>query len=313
MMRKALEQSIYKAFGLSIDSDIPLPELPVQKSEKKKIDIRIKVQDLSTLWNEIGVQGKFVLKENLVIFRIKNTGIFCVKGGNMILVSPMKGSAGFEKIRLYILGSCMGILLMQRKVLPLHGSTVAIDGYAYAFVGESGAGKSTLAQALIKKGCKLLSDDIVAISLLDNQTPQVIPSYPQQKLWQESLEKFGMETIRYSPLFDRETKYAVPIVSSFHAEPLPLKGIFELRKSENEEMDIYPIQGLQRLHMLFSHTYRHFLISRLGLLKWHFDISTTIVNQLDFFQIERPISTFTAHDLSSFILDSIKKEEAYHA
>ena len=40
----------------------------------------------------------------------------------------------------------MGALLMQRKILPLHGSAIAIDGKAYAFVGDSGAGKSTLLQ-----------------------------------------------------------------------------------------------------------------------------------------------------------------------
>ena len=70
-----------------------------------------------------------------------------------------------DKIRLYILGTCMGALLMQRKILPLHGSAIAIDGKAYAFVGDSGAGKSTLASAFLSKGYKLLSDDVIAVSL----------------------------------------------------------------------------------------------------------------------------------------------------
>ena len=33
-------------------------------------------------------------------------------------------------IRLYILGTCMGAILMQRKILPLHGSAIAINGKA---------------------------------------------------------------------------------------------------------------------------------------------------------------------------------------
>ena len=85
------------------------------------------------------------------MFQVPDTAIFCIKDGNKIIVSPIKGSEE-DKIRLYILGTCMGVLLMQRKVLTLHGSAIAIDGKAYAFIGESGAGKSTLASAFIREG-----------------------------------------------------------------------------------------------------------------------------------------------------------------
>ena len=39
---------------------------------------------------------------------------------------------GEDKIRLLFLGTCMGALLIQRKILPLHGSAIEIDGKAYA-------------------------------------------------------------------------------------------------------------------------------------------------------------------------------------
>ena len=70
-----------------------------------------------------------------------------------------------DVIRLYILGTCMGAILMQRKILPLHGSAIEIDGKAYAIVGDSGAGKSTLASAFLKQGYQLVSDDVIAVSL----------------------------------------------------------------------------------------------------------------------------------------------------
>ena len=117
----------------------------------------------------------------------------------------------------------MGILLMQRRILPLHGSAIAIDGKAYVFIGESGAGKSTIASSFMKKGYQLLSDDVIAVSLLDGDKPWVIPAYPQQKLWQDSLNHFGMKTNDYMPLFDRETKYSVPVAEQFYNKPLPLE------------------------------------------------------------------------------------------
>ena len=62
-----------------------------------------------------------------------------------------------DMIRLYILRDMYGTLLMQRKILPFHGSAIAINGKAYAIVGDSGAGKSTLASAFLKEGYQLLT------------------------------------------------------------------------------------------------------------------------------------------------------------
>ena len=45
-----------------------------------------------------------------------------------------------------------GCNIDAKKNFPLHGSAIAIDGKAYAIVGDSGAGKSTLASAFLKKG-----------------------------------------------------------------------------------------------------------------------------------------------------------------
>lgn len=308
-MIDTVRKVVYKAFGLRVLSEIPLPELPQVSEQKDTADITIEIADLSQQWRELTVQQqKFVVKENLVMFQVSNTATFSIQEGEKIIVSPMPGSEE-DKIRLYILGTCMGALLMQRKVLPLHGSAIAINGRAYAIVGDSGAGKSTLASVFLHKGYQLLSDDVIAVSLSSENTPFVMPSYPQQKLWQESLKEFGMETVHYRQLFERETKYAIPVHSKFCNEPLPLAGVFELVKTENENIEIHRIQGLERLYTLFCHTYRNFLIERLGLIEWHFSTSASFVNQIDIFKLCRPDSGFTAHNLADIILDSLNKEE----
>ena len=44
-----------------------------------------------------------------------------------------------------------------------------------------------LASAFLNRGYQLLSDDVIAVSLSQEESiPFVTPSYPQQKLWQES-------------------------------------------------------------------------------------------------------------------------------
>lgn len=302
------KKEVYQAFGMNIVSEIPLPELSQagEQEQEQVPDIVVRRVDLSEWWREVSIpQRRFVVNENQVTFHIENTAIFCIQEGERILVSPIEGSDE-DKLRLYILGTCMAALLMQRKVLPLHGSALAIDGRAYAFVGDRGAGKSTLASALLSRDCQLLSDDVIAVSLSKEQTPLVMPSYPQQKLWQESLNQFGVDPAQYRPLFERETKYAVPVTSQFSSEPLPLAGVFELVKTENDQIQIHPMQGLERLHTLYRHTFRNFLIPRLGLMEWHFRNCAAFVNQITVSQLRRPTSRFTAHHLASLILNHIR-------
>ena len=137
------------------------------------------------------------------MFEVPELAIFSIEEGQTIFFSPTV-HLDENKIRLYLLGSCLGILLLQRRILPLHGSAVAIEGKAYVFIGERGAGKSTIASSFMQKGYPLLTDDVIAVSLLEGDKPWVIPAYPQQKLWLDSLDHFEMNTTDYMPLFDRK-------------------------------------------------------------------------------------------------------------
>ena len=122
-------------------------------------------------------------------------------------------------------------------MIPLHGSAIEIDGKAYAIIGESGAGKSTLASALLNRGYKLISDDVIPISFSKDNIPYVTPSYPQQKLWESSLQEFGMCIRNYRPIIERENKFVVPVQSQFSIKPFPLAGIFELDKTEKNQIN----------------------------------------------------------------------------
>lgn len=305
---KTISKVIYKAFGLSIASEIILPELPRMDDQDVPFEVVIKRADLSPLWYELAKhQEKYVVKKNLFMFQVPDTALFCIHDGETIIVSPMNG-ADEAKIRLYILGTCMGALLMQKRVLPLHGSAIAIDGKAYAITGDSGAGKSTLASAFLSQGYQLLSDDLIAVTFTQGQIPMVMPAYPQQKLWQESLVEFGIDTSHFKSIFERETKYLIPVTNKFITEPLPLRGVFELSKIVGAGIEIQPIEGLLRLRTLFNQTFRSYLLAGFELLDWHFNTTVRISNQIDLYQLRRPSSGFTAPQLVSIIIKTIKKE-----
>lgn len=298
--------TLYKAFGLFIRSEIELPELSKISNNETLVDISIEYRDLINYWNVNVSQDYFCfIKDQSVWIHVPDAAIFCIENGNKILVSPLKENQE-DKIRLYLLGSCMGALLLQRKVIPLHGSAIVINNRAYGIVGDSGAGKSTLAASFLEKGFTLLSDDIIPITLNDG-IPMVTPAYPQQKLWKESLDAFSVSSDQFSAIFDRETKYIVPVPASFEVNQMPLEAVFELIKGE-DDIVLRPLTKLEQLRKLYEHTFRSFLIERLNLLEWHFHITSAISNKAKMYQLTRPINRFSAEELSDLILRTVHKE-----
>ncbi|MED1863897.1 aldolase [Fictibacillus nanhaiensis] len=297
----------YFAFGLQIESEYEIPEFTKRNGEEQA-HVTIMKRDLSHLWKEHATSDtRVIVKENLVLFHIENLATFCVRNGEQILVSP-ENEAEEDRIRLYLLGSCMGALLMQRNVLCLHGSAIEINGKAYAITGHSGAGKSTLATAFLQKKFKLLTDDVIAITYDKQNQPMVVPGYPQQKLWKESLQNFGMEHKGYKPLVDRENKFAVPI-PGFHHQPVPLAGLIELSISEDGSLTLKEITGLERVHIVMGQAFRRSFIEDSGRTEWQFKESMKLVNHVSIISLQRPSDHFTAHELVSLILYKISKKE----
>lgn len=297
----------YTAFGLCIQSEIKLNELIKITDKTSDAQVTIAYKNLTDNWKDIETGGRdFYFQNNRCLFLIPNVGIFAVLNGTKIFVSPFKDTEE-DQIRLYVLGTCMGAILFQRKILPLHGSAIAIDGKAYAIVGDSGAGKSTTASALLQRGFQLISDDVIPVTISENNVPMVTPAYPQQKLWKESLHEFGMDMEGFKPIVQRENKFAVPVLSQFVHDRLPLAGIFELRKTREEKVVLSPIEKLQRFQTVYNHTYRNFFMEGTDLMSWHFQMSVNIINNVQLYEIKRPVSSFTANEVTEKILSTIKE------
>lgn len=296
----------YEAFGFNIRSEIPLPELPIGR-ERRVVDLEIRKADLSPMRELVADPRRRVHVEQMRIwFQIPDTATFCIESGTTILVSPL-GMADWDKIRLYLLGSCMGFILMQRKILPLHGSVIKIGDQACAIVGDSGAGKSTLATFLVQQGCPLLTDDLIAVRWDERMRPMASPSYPQQKLWAQSLHLFDMDPSDYRPLFDRETKYAVPVSQQFYERPAELGAVIELVKSETDRAQIRKLQGLEGIHALFRQTFRNTFISRLGLEEWHFQTTVRLMESIGVYQLVRPAAGCSVMELAEIVLDLVER------
>ncbi|CAM4280967.1 aldolase [Paenibacillus tarimensis] len=308
----ALSQGFtYKAFGLTIASDVPLPELTPFGGLAKLPDVTLTIAELADEWHSLTPVFEYYgfPRPCRFLFHIPGTAIISVTDGCEIQISPMQG-ADWDQIRVYLLGTGIGALLLQRRILPLHGSSVVIEGKAYAFVGDSGAGKSTLAAAFVSQGCPIITDDVIAVQLGEDDVPVTAPAYPQQKLWDESLTNLGMESSSYRHLSSELKKFAVPVQASFAERPVPLGGIIELRPdSEASRIRIEQLRGLHRLPLLRYHTFRNFLVPHLGLKQWHFETAARLASNTPVYRLFRPVAGFSAVQITDTLRSFIKEGE----
>lgn len=294
--------------------ELQSPSVPGERGDREA-PVYIGFEDLSPHLEKMNTgRHTATIHDASVLIKIDETALFRISGGSRITFYPLPG-ADMSKIRLFVLGTCMAALLFQRRILPLHGSAVAVHGRAYAFVGDSGAGKSTLAAAFLQQGFHMVSDDVIGVPSASSPPftdgpPCAIPAYPQQKLWSESMSQFGMEQSGYRQLYQETDKYAIPVAARFQTEPLPLAGVFELCAADGTDIEIRPFAKLERIDALTRHTYRSFLAPMLGLEQWHFHTAAALAGKVPVYRIRRPAEGFTAHRLAGQILQLIGKGES---
>lgn len=306
-----INSNYYSAFGLTISSEIAMPELSsIPEPPSLACDVKIRYYNFLVEFMSHGNYENeahcFFEHDKAVYFKVEDVALFRISGGSLVEITPLSG-ADHNKIKLYTLGTCMGTILIQRGILPLHGSAVVIDGKAYAIVGESGAGKSTLAAVFVQREFPLVTDDVIPVTLPSgSNVPMVTPSYPQQKLWGQSLSYMEMDASQYTPLFHETTKYGVPS-TRFVDHQVPLAGIIELIKDQSISTPLHRVAGLHALPLIFQHTYRNFLIPLLGLQQWHFSTAAQLSGKLDIYRVIRNESSFTPHHIADQILSEVSK------
>ena len=116
---------------------------------------------------------------NKAFFYNKNIGLFEISNGKNVKLS-LNEEISKEEIIKNFLFTPMALILFQRRNLVIHASASLVNSQAYLFIGMSGYGKSTILLELMKKGHKMLSEDVSAISFSNGAKLQ--PSFPLIKI-----------------------------------------------------------------------------------------------------------------------------------
>lgn len=286
---------IYTVFGLNIDSEVLLPEL-VTVDGSNAPDVHIVYGD--TPGELVGAHVRHDRRQvapDRFLLNVAGVGRYFVQNGNYVVVEP-DSSAEESEVRLFLLGSVMGALLLQRGITPIHGSAVVMNERAVIIAGCSGVGKSTLLGALLNCGATYLTDDLAAVTIDKAGAPWVQSGYPQQKLWRDSAMKMGIDVSTCVRVQPDEEKYFVPTKVGFCLEPKRLVALCELRAEECREAIMTQLAGPDKLSVMLRNTFRKRLVAGMGLQPAHFRKSTAVVEQIYVSNLVRPIGTFLVEE-----------------
>lgn len=292
----------YSAFGINMQSEIELPELPAGNFKTHDVEIQWG-ENPEELHDAIGSGVLYQAKKDDFLFRLNTVGSYRVQKGNSITVERLN-SATDEEIRLFLLGSAFGAMIHQRELLPFHGSTVVKNGIAYVIGGTSGAGKSSLAATLVKKGFFLLSDDISVIST-EGGKPTVHPGIPHLKLWHDVMAKLEEDVTLYPKVRPQLLKYRKPAGEEFINKSTPIRSIVILNSKNTAGFEIQPVKGVEKFSLLKNNTYRYQYLPGLEKTVQHFRLATELAGACKVFQLKRPNSPLLLEELADYFAKEI--------
>ena len=275
----------YSTFGLSLRSNLCVPDLPRSAAPTGTPEVRLhlgtfpdvglypaaardggKTIYVSPSANESGEPALCVweiAQGALLQLRFNDgTQFWLDRKGNAVWATWAEESS-LENACSYLLGPILGLLLRLRGVICLHASAVAFNDSCVALVGPEGAGKSTTAAAFARSGCGIVSDDIVGLVERDGRF-YVLPAYPHLCLWPESVKMLYGTPDALPRLLDDWEKRRLALGQDgtrFENRILPLEAIYILGARRSVAApQVRCVPNREGLLALVAHSYATTLI-----------------------------------------------------
>lgn len=294
----------YRAFGLNIESELSLDGL-LPSDGPAEVQVRCGKVDVP-FPGPAGENAYWTEGDRKFAFRVKNIGSFLIRDGAEVVVDRGEHPDS-EAYPLYVLGTCSGVLLMQRGLLPIHGSALSLEDKEVIITGHSGAGKSTLTAALSRKGYRFLADDIAAVQVEGDGTPWIMPAFPRQKLWRDAAEHIHGGVDAYERIPGIRDKFHIPMVEQFISSKRRLRALFEISVHRGENVEWSEAAGMEKLEILLRSTYRPELVGALGIGAWHFQQCARVAANVAVFKLRRPESGYSVEQQTEAVLKALER------
>lgn len=284
----------YLVYGLKILSDIECSELvALDELQEHEYDVLIEVHPVSSEIHERIEDGWYSsYRHESMWFHIPEIATYWMQDGNYISIE-LCPNADIKMAKQYLLGSCLGMIMLQRNMIAIHGGTIVFDGKGIVFTGDRGAGKSTITSALRLKGYPFVADDVSSVEV--GQPHFIHPGFPQQKLCQDAMHQLGYNLDDFKTLMgDTQMKYLIPAHESFVYHKVPLHGIVELKVMDDiHEVQVELLKGQEKLMTIYGNIYRIEMKQFAGVNPEYFKKCVEIAKEIPVYRISRPKGLMT--------------------
>jgi hypothetical protein len=296
----------YRAYGLTIRSDLLLPELDSDSADRPDLTIRLArtgrplpQPSLGTVY-ESGAQDHYVAWPGV--------GAFLIRGAQAIDVEPAPG-VSLPLLNFPLLGPVMARLLHLRGMLVLHASAVDLTGRGAVFLGAKGAGKSTTVAAFVAAGHRLLTDDVLAIRFSSHECPHIVPGFPQLKLNVDVADRFVWDgAVAMPPPIPGFPKQQRRLTGCFSHAPVLPRCIYVLAQGCSAK--IVPLSAQDALGPLLSYSFASLFQRRYGQLSKaeagrHLSQCAALAGLVRVARLERPSDLQRLPDIVRLVEDDV--------
>jgi hypothetical protein len=253
----------------------PLKDVTIIITHQKRI---INFPLYSDNWHQIN-QNEFTLE-------VEGVAQYYASNGNYIEICPCEAYHQ-STLELYLNGSVYGAILLQRMILPLHGSCFIYNGNGSMICGESGAGKSSLTAAFCLNGGQFLTDDISPVSIKGGK-PYILTLSDRIKLWDDTLVQLNIQKEGLEKIDGETEKFYFPIDGG-KLDLFLLCRIFILETHNSPDMEFQEIKGAEKLTSIRNHIYRLEYLSGMPQVEYiFFQNLVDISNNVTIIRVKRP-------------------------
>ena len=192
------------AFGLRWASDVPLNAFE-QTSVSADADVAInRVAALAPRDAVVTIANAILCTDGIRFAMDDGLTVDIYPPGRIDWMAESGWSGSF---RPQFFGTLTALLLAWRGSVPIHGTSIEIDGKGWLICGQSGAGKSTLGAALVASGAaRLIADDLSLLEAGDDDALSLQPGRPGMRLFPaiaRLMEQAGAGIARSEPGNDK--------------------------------------------------------------------------------------------------------------
>jgi len=135
---------------------------------------------------------------------------------------------------------------------------------------------------------------------------QVLPGYPQIKLWADSAELLERPTDGLRRVRQELAKFALPAADRLADRPAPLHAIYALRPHNGPELHLEPLQDSTKFNVLLDYTFQKLALKNMGRHTAHFRMAVAVANGVCVARVTRPQHPFLLDELADLIEEDFR-------